>query len=1397
MMERITWFVQSYLQRNMALLIVILVVLLVRLLMNRMPKKYVYCLWAIVGIRMLFSVQISSPVSIYQFFPWADPLSGTVQVALRDDEEQQNNEKQNRAEAKNLAALDGEANPFLEMGTGMDDESISEEPGKEDSPAGFLELSKGDVLLRNGDGAETGSTEGDPKADSQENVSEGETTLAQGERDQAQDSLAGKDPSFDATIGLQDLSENQMALNADDAFRGQATGELLQGSQLAERESQLMQQADARELLAFAGGQVAIRDRSVIAIFTVWSVGFLTVLGIGIVSYARIRRLVKEAVHHKENVWECDGIATPFVFGILRPRIFVPFHLEEEKKRFALEHERQHLKNLDPFARLLAYVLLAVYWMNPLAWIAYFCFVSDQEMRCDEAVLSRLGAEHKKEYGMTLLAFATEEHFVGFSPVAFGESDAEKRIKHVLNYKKPGLWMILACIAILICIGVVCLTTAGKKEKNPDGTEQAGTEQSGTEQAFSSVDKTKQGAEPLEEKLLYESSVSADLDGDGAKELVQIMDYASGKTTLETKINGNSIKEHTMQSVQMIKTDCVAFDLTGDGREELITLQSSPLLASTYNWPGKVTILQVENGEWREFSDELIYPEAGEYAYQEYYPKRISEAVCIHAKLEQSLGRAILHLTYPMNYEVSRGMGGVLRIDCTYRETKDGWDVHYVFLSHDYMEEQARVANGTHEIYSISVGYAPGETVEVGKETLNKLFSSLPLHYFETATDEFNLSLTMEEGGSFTGTDVSNGNGNPQTRICEFTGQISNLRKVNDLQYVFSVENLSYPDPDQITKQNGTQFVTANPFGMEERDRFLLYLPGYPITNLPSLVIRSLEDAGNPIWYYYSFEELPCYVLWNLEKDIVYTSFYVNEYVGQRMETVGLYGELSYPCGPNGGFSIKTATRLCADACGVFVQKVKYPKSRSQSFTAFVRNQQLADYLEYKTKHFPHAFSDGSWMLEIKAWEEITIGNARVLHVTGTPKYRNAMTGTLFSGLEHYGARGSWGIIHFLIDTEDGQHYIRDWYWDTKDSRDISLRGSYSVEEAYDFWDHPVEYRSVVRNEAVKIGEQVTVMGLSVTCKETVYKSPSNPAQYNRKYYYDGLLVGESLSYGDSMDYADDLDDDGVTEIICSIRDLYAQNYEDVMVYRRKGNVIYLGRLNHPGLLELENCDDLSAERRITKHYDPEKHLLYVKYPVKGGDYASVPFTYDDMTFVEFTYLMPSNWKEAYANYASRSDDDTFDLLYLDDDEIPELYIASLVFGGQKLISYHDGKLVEKELNGLEMLYLEKKGVFYLFGGNNGYFPAEVHQLKDGEFSLLGSGYQKKEYVANEYADNPDHVTEFDSYDWNGQSVTKEQFYQNIDALIPRKEAIFPKQSYRLYGILLELGLGLDDLADG
>ena len=1397
MTEKVVWFVSSYVQRNLALIIVILAVLLVRLLMKKMPKKLVYCLWAIVGIRMLLSIQISSPVSIYQFFPWADP-----QAQLYASGSQMGGETASTVDGKTgSGALAGDVLASNAQGpAGTEDlfgltgaENLGAEELLRAERAGEEGKSQG---MTSGDGDLQNEWQGNVWKDALQskiqddnlpgqkwqaegdNAEKSEGSLVeQGESGRANATGEGADSAMVSGFsgnGLAAEGNNDLAgTGAKAAGIGQdATGAMTADNEPATADgkdttSTLSDSADLASASSMAVAMAKFQtflSQNAIPFFCVWLAGMLVVIGIGLISYVRIQKLVRQAVHFEGNIWECDGITTPFVLGIIKPRIFVPFHLKEEHRELVLEHERQHVKHFDPFMRLLAYVLLAVYWMNPLVWISYFCFVRDQEMRCDEAVLLRLGAEYKKEYGMTLLSFATEERFVGFSPVAFGESDAEKRIKNVLNFKKPSFWVILACVAILICIGVVCLTaakkhTAAKKqEKMPDDVEQTKADQS-----ITGIDET---------KPLYQSTVYADLDGDGEQECIQINDYISGKTTLETKINGKSIREHTMQSVQMIKTGCVAADLTGDGREELITLQSSPMLASTYNWPGKVTVLQVQDGEWREFGDELFYPETGEYVYQEYYPKKFADFICINAKIEPTSDGAILHLTYPMNYEVSHGMEGALRIDCTYRATpKEGWEVRYVFLSHDYISKQARYTSFLQEIYSISVGYEPGETSEAGKETLKLLFSDLPSDYFEAPTDEYNLSLTMEEDGSFTGTEASNGNGKSQTSICEFTGQISNLRKVNDQQYLFQVENL-----------------TAKSFSMEEGDRFLLYLPGYPITNLPSLIIQSLENAENPIWYYYSFEELPCYVLWNLEKDVVYTSSYVEEYVGQRMETVGLYGELSYPCGSNGGFSIKSATQLCADACGVFVQKVKYPQSRSQSFTAFVRSQQLADYLEYKTKHYSHKFSDGPWLLEIFQTEEVTIRGEKVLSVMALPKCRNDSSDDFQ------------GILRLLIAIEDGQQYIRDWYWDALnglDSGDFSLRGEYDLEEAYDYWDHPADYKM---SQALKVGSKnaasVTVMGLQVSYLET-WNNPDPELRTNYRRIYvsdDDVLVAESHGFGENQDYVDDLDGDGVSELICYAKSMETGDYDEVTVFRRKGNLIYMGRLVNAGLLNLENCDTLSASRRISEHYDPENHQLYVTYPVKGGDYANVTYTYEDMLFTEFSYVEPSDWKEKYADRIRRMDADQFALIYLDDDEIPEVYCADGA-NGMAILTCHDGKIQQRVLYRDGLVYLEKQGIYYTDGGNMGYFPMEIVKLEDGEFSVLVQGLWTSEYIADE--NNPDQMKLVDTYQWQGESVSAEEYSKNIDAIIERKNATKISGTVTKDEILTELGMAITSLAQG
>lgn len=1378
MTEKVVWFVSSYVQRNLALIIVILAVLLVRLLMKKMPKKLVYCLWAIVGVRMLLSIQISSPVSIYQFFPWADP-----QAQLYASGSQMGGETASTMDGKTgSGALAGDVLASDTKGPAGAEDSLglagaenlgaeellrAERTGEEGKSQG---LTSGDGGLQNAwqgnawKDALQSKTQDDTKSWQEwqvegENARELEGILAgQGESGLANAANEGADNtkvSGFAGDGLAAEGNPDLAGTGAKAagIRQDATGAMTADNEPATADgknnannfaadadpstgdgrntaSTLADGADLATVsvmpAVMAKLQAFLRQNA-IPFFGVWFAGMLVVIGIGLISYVRIQKLVRQAVHFEGNIWECDGIMTPFVLGIIRPRIFVPFHLKEEHRELVLEHERQHVKHFDPFMRLLAYALLAVYWMNPLVWVSYFCFVRDQEMRCDEAVLSSLGAESKKQYGLTLLAFATEQRFVGFTPVAFGESDAEKRIKNVLDYKKPSFWAILAAVLILLCLAIVCLTTAmkNKNAKEPDG----GTAQESAEGKTGTEEK--QGAENTkQETIIYQANVFADLDGDGEKEQVEITDYTSGKTVLKTSIQGKVLEEHTLKSVEMIRTEAEAADLDGDGCEELILLKSSPMFASTFNWPGEVTILQVKDGAWDQLSDRFIYPEHGEAAYQEYFPRKITDSICIGVRIESTESGMVLRLIYPQNMEVAHGMDGVLRMDCTYQaEGEEGWLVQYVYTGHDYLKN-AYAISGNAYTFTIKVGDEPSETSEVSSDEIQALLEQVPYGEFQ-----------------------------------QDSGRITNPRKISDLAYLLQVEG-----------------------GSHDGDRVLLYLPGYPIAEIPYKVIQSLQDQGNSAWEQYHLEELPCYVLQNLNTGMILTSAFLDDYIGQRMETVGLYGELSYPAGANGEFSLESATQLCADAAGMFVQKVKYPQTKGTSFSSFVRNDQLVEYLEYKTKHYPYEFSDGPWLLEIFQTEEVTIRGEKVLNVMALPKCRNDSSDDFQ------------GILRLLIAIEDGRQYIRDWYWDALnglDSRDFSLRGEYDLEEAYDYWDHPADYKT---SQALKVGSKnaasIAAMGLQVTYLET-WNNPDPELQTNYRRIYvsdDDVLVAESHGFGENQDYVDDLDGDGVSELICYAKSMETGDYDEVTVFRRKNNLIYMGRLVNAGLLNLENCDTLSASRRISEHYDPENHQLYLTYPVKGGDYANITYTYEDMLFTEFSYVEPTDWKEKYADRIRRMDADQFALIYLDDDEIPEVYCANGA-NGMAILTCHDGKVQHRILYRDGLVYLEKQGIYYTEGGNMGYFPMEIVQLKDGEFSVLAQGLWTSEYVADE--NNPDQMKLVDTYQWEGTNVSAEEYYKNIDEIIERKNATKISGTVSKDEILTELGMVITSLAQG
>lgn len=216
-------------------------------------------------------------------------------------------------------------------------------------------------------------------------------------------------------------------------------------------------------------------------LFFVWLIGIFLFLGYGMYSYIKCRSMVRTAVRLTVNqtsgnvrriikIWECDCIPSPFVLGIFCPQIYIPFRMKEEEQQYILAHESWHIRRHDPLWKLIAFVLLAVYWWNPLAWIAFFYMTRDMEMSCDEAVLAQFGNQIKKGYSASLLAFAMERHPYSFAPVAFGEADAGRRIKNVLNFKKPHTWVAAIATVLVALVAVSCLTNQKPSETKTEHT---------------------------------------------------------------------------------------------------------------------------------------------------------------------------------------------------------------------------------------------------------------------------------------------------------------------------------------------------------------------------------------------------------------------------------------------------------------------------------------------------------------------------------------------------------------------------------------------------------------------------------------------------------------------------------------------------------------------------------------------------------------------------------------------------------------------------------------------------------------------------------------------------------------------------------------------------------------
>ena len=190
----------------------------------------------------------------------------------------------------------------------------------------------------------------------------------------------------------------------------------------------------------------------------VWLIGLAAMLAYALVSYLRLRRRVRASIPLRENIYVCDEVPSPFILGIVHPRIYLPSALDETQRGSVLSHERAHLARRDHWWKPLGYALLAVYWFNPLLWLAYTLLCRDIELACDERVLRGMDAGQVKDYSSALLACSVPRRMLAACPLAFGEVGVGARVKNALRYKKPAFWVVAASVAVCVVVAVCFLT---------------------------------------------------------------------------------------------------------------------------------------------------------------------------------------------------------------------------------------------------------------------------------------------------------------------------------------------------------------------------------------------------------------------------------------------------------------------------------------------------------------------------------------------------------------------------------------------------------------------------------------------------------------------------------------------------------------------------------------------------------------------------------------------------------------------------------------------------------------------------------------------------------------------------------------------------------------------------
>ena len=190
----------------------------------------------------------------------------------------------------------------------------------------------------------------------------------------------------------------------------------------------------------------------------IWLFGIAALFLYSAVSYWRLHRKVCEAVILRGNIYQSEKVCSPFVLGIINPKIYLPYHMDSREMDHVIAHEQTHIRRKDHWWKPLGFLLLTIHWFNPLMWLSYVLLCRDIELACDEKVIREMGNEQRADYTQALVACSVNRRLIAACPLAFGEIGVKERVKSVMNYKKPAFWIVLASVIVCAVIAVCFLT---------------------------------------------------------------------------------------------------------------------------------------------------------------------------------------------------------------------------------------------------------------------------------------------------------------------------------------------------------------------------------------------------------------------------------------------------------------------------------------------------------------------------------------------------------------------------------------------------------------------------------------------------------------------------------------------------------------------------------------------------------------------------------------------------------------------------------------------------------------------------------------------------------------------------------------------------------------------------